>query len=202
MKKTIGIVDYGVGNLSSVAHAFRSLDYRCRVSSDRQALDECDMIILPGVGAFPTAMSALHACDLAEWVKETARSGRAMLGLCLGMQLLADSSLENGLTAGLGIIPGQVVPLGTGRWHVGWNSIEVPKAQDLLMPSDGKSFYFNHSFFFDAPGEYLLCRSRLDKAFTVGVRRGNVVGLQFHPEKSQDAGRKLLRALVEGLTHA
>ena len=201
-RKTIGIADYGVGNHTSVQRAFQELDYRSRISNNRQVLAEVDLIVLPGVGAFPAAMSALHAFGLIEFLRERARSGQPIVGLCLGMQLLADESLEHGVTAGLGLIPGQVVPLEPAGWHIGWNTIETVNGDKLLLPSDGESVYFNHSYVFQAPKEYQVCVSRLDRPFTVGVRRGNVVGLQFHPEKSQSAGRTMMRNLVEGLTRA
>lgn len=201
-RKTIGIIDYGVGNHASAWRAFHALEHRCRVSKDRELLSECDLLVLPGVGAFPVAMSALHEHGLVEYLRSQARMGKPIIGLCLGMQLLADSSLEHGLTAGLGIIPGQVVPLPLERWHIGWNSIEVVNGDALLAPSDGQSVYFNHSYVFEAPSEYQVCVSRLGKPFTVGVRRGNVVGLQFHPEKSQSTGRAMLKNVVEGLCRA
>ncbi len=201
-RKTIGIVDYGVGNHASVLRAFQALEYRCRVSRSQDVLRESDLIVLPGVGAFPAAMAALHAFDLVAFLRERARNGHPMLGLCLGMQLLADESLEHCSTAGLGLIPGQVIRLAPARWHIGWNSIEVINAEELLMPSDGESVYFNHSYVFHAPREYQVCVSRLDQPFAVGVRRGSVVGLQFHPEKSQSVGRTMLKNVVEGLTRA
>lgn len=200
--RTIGIVDYGVGNHASVWRACQALGYRCRVSSDPAVLDATDALLLPGVGAFPAAMAALHAHDLVGYVQARARHGKPLVGICLGMQLLADASTEHGVTAGLGLIPGQVVPLDRARWHIGWNSIEVVNGDVLLAPSDGESVYFNHSYVFNAPPEYQACLARLDDRFVVGVRRGNMVGLQFHPEKSQAAGRALLRNVVEGLCRA
>jgi len=154
------------------------------------------------VGAYPAAMSALSACNLVGFLQERARAGQPIIGLCLGMQLLADVSQEHGVTTGLGIIPGRVVPLATDRWHIGWNTIEVVNGDDLLAASDRQSVYFNHSYEFQAPQEYRVCVSRLNRSFTVGVRRGKVVGLQFHPEKSQSVGRAMLKTLVEGLTRA
>jgi glutamine amidotransferase len=201
-RRTIGIVDCGVGNHASVWRAFHALDYRCRVSADRAVLGACDLLVLPGVGAFPAAMSALHERGLVEFLRDAARAGKPMVGLCLGMQLLADSSLEHGFTAGLGIIPGQVVPLQPERWHIGWNTVEVVNAEPLLLPSDGQSVYFNHSYVFNAPAEYQVCVARLGRPLTVGVRRGSVVGLQFHPEKSQGTGRAMLTNVVEGLCRA
>lgn len=201
-RKSIGIVDYGVGNHTSVQRALHSLNYRCRTSSDPAVLAESDLIVLPGVGAYPAAMSVLHKLGLVEFLREWAGGGKPIIGICLGMQLLAEQSQEHGITAGLGLIPGQVVALNPQHWHTGWNTIEVINADNLLVPSDGKSVYFNHSYIFKAPREYQVCIARLDQAFPVGVRRGNVVGLQFHPEKSQEAGRSMLKNLVEGLTCA
>lgn len=203
IRRTIGIVDYGVGNHASVLHAFQSLNYRCRVGRDPNMLAECDVLVLPGVGAYPAAMSALHARGLVEFLRERARSGMPIIGLCLGMQLLADESLEHGITAGLGLIPGTVRPLPGIEWHIGWNSLETDQSDLEMAPSDGESFYFNHSLMFDVPAAYQTAISRAQGSnFTVAVRRRNVVGLQFHPEKSQIAGKQLLHRLVEGICHA
>jgi len=117
----------------------------------------------------------------------------------LGMQLLADASEEHGLTSGLGLIPGTVRPFSQGRWHIGWNMIEAVGDDPMFRLSDRESMYFNHSYVFEAPAEYQACVARIERPFPVAVRRGNLVGLQFHPEKSQDAGRALLRDVVEGL---
>jgi glutamine amidotransferase len=198
-RRTIGIVDYGVGNHTSVWRALHALDYRCRVSSDPEVLSGTDLLLLPGVGAFPAAMAALHRHNLSGYLQEQAQQGRPLLGICLGMQLLADASTEHGVTAGLGLIPGQVRALEASRWHIGWNSMEVLHDEPLLKPSDGESVYFNHSYVFQSPPEYQVCVARLDEPFTIGVRRGNLLGLQFHPEKSQLAGRRLLRNVIEGL---
>lgn len=199
-RPVIGVVDYGVGNHTSVQRSFQNLGYRCRVSSDSELLEQSDLIVLPGVGAFPTAMSALQSRGLHKFLSEWASQGKGIIGLCLGMQLLAEESLEHGTTTGLGLIPGQVIPLESSRWHIGWNAIEAVNSDNLLLASDGESFYFNHSYVFIAPQEYQICLARLDKPFTAGVRRGNVIGLQFHPEKSQLAGQLMLKNLVEGLT--
>lgn len=196
---TAGLVDYGAGNIASVARALTGLGYRCRTSRDMETLGAADVMVLPGVGAFPAAMEALHRHRLVDFIQNQARRGQPVIGICLGMQLLADTSSEHRLTAGLGLIPGAVVPLGDARWHIGWNTIEVLGDEPLLKPSDAKSLYFNHSYVFEAPVEYRVGVSRLDSPFTVAVRRGNIVGLQFHPEKSQVAGRELLKNVIEGL---
>lgn len=209
---TAALVDYGAGNLASVARALTGLGWRCRISRDTETLVAADVLVLPGVGAFPAAMAALHQHHLVEVIQTQARRGQPIVGICLGMQLLADSSSEHQICAGLGLIPGQVLPLTAARWHIGWNSIEVLGDEPLLKPSDGQSLYFNHAYAFQAPAEYTVAVARIGAAaapgrapadtntpFTAAVRRGNIVGLQFHPEKSQIAGRELLRKVVEGL---
>lgn len=198
-RRTIGIVDYGMNNLASVWRALHGLGYRCRVSDKPAALDEADLLLLPGVGAFPAAMSALHEHGFVDYLQTQGRAGRPLVGICLGMQLMADVSMEHKLTEGLGLIAGQVDTLGRGRWHIGWNSMEVVRDDHLIKPSDGHSFYFNHSYVFHAPIEYQIGVARLEESIPTAVRRGNLVGLQFHPEKSQQAGRDLLRNVIEGL---
>lgn len=206
-RRTVGIVDYGVGNLASVWRALHAMGFRCRVSCDRSVLAETDALLLPGVGAYPAAMQALHRHDLVDFLQVQARAGKPMVGICLGMQLLADASTELQLTAGLGLVPGQVQALEPAhtRWHIGWNAMEVVGSDPLFTPSDGVSLYFNHSFVFQAPPEYTVGVSRVrlgGAAFPVAVRRNNLVGLQFHPEKSQQAGRALLQRVIHGVCDA
>lgn len=201
-RRTIGIVDYGVGNHASVWHTLHALDYRCRVSSDVKVLGACDLLLLPGVGAFPPAMEAVHRHDLVGFLRDQARSGQPFVGICLGMQLMADASSEYGQTAGLGLIPGIVSPLVQASWHTGWNTIEAVGADPLLRGVDGQSVYFNHSYVFEAPAEYRIGVARLRDPLTIAVRRANMVGLQFHPEKSQGTGRAILRSVIEGLCDA
>ena len=202
-RKTLAIVDYGFGNHSSVLHTFQSLGHRCRVTNNREILVAADLLVLPGVGAFPSAMSALHKLGLVTFLCELAGQGKPLIGLCLGMQLLADKSLENGLTEGLGLIPGTVRALPSMEWHIGWNTLENVLPDPMMASSGGESFYFNHSYFFDVPAAYQAAVSHTNEcSFTVAVRRGNVLGLQFHPEKSQAAGKQLLLSAVEGLCDA
>jgi glutamine amidotransferase len=197
--RTIGIVDYGVGNHASVYRSLHGLGYRCRVSRDPEVLDQTELLLLPGVGAFPAAMEALHDCNLVGYLQQHARKGSPIIGICLGMQLLADGSDEHRFTAGLGLIPGRVTALAGEHWHIGWNTIEVLHRDALLQPSDGQSVYFNHSYVFDPPPEYRVGVARLSAPFTIAVRRERIVGLQFHPEKSQSVGRQLLSNVIEGL---
>lgn len=199
---SVGLVDYDVGNLASVERMLTSLDFHCRIGQDAAVLARADVLLLPGVGAFRAAMSGLQARELADFLKDAAKAGTPIVGLCLGMQLLADASLEFGRTAGLGLIPGEVVPLPQGGRHIGWNSINVVGGDDLLAASDGEVVYFNHTYMFVTEREYRTCTTTLGRTFTAGVRRGNVVGLQFHPEKSQDSGRTLLRNVIVGVACA
>ncbi len=199
IRRTIGIVDYGVGNHTSVARALQRLGYRCRISREAEVLDATDLLMLPGVGAFPAAMQALHGHGLVEYLLGKARAGKPIVGICLGMQLLADASNELGCTAGLGLVPGSVCALDQGRWHIGWNTLEVVRDDPMFRRADGQSFYFNHSFVFDAPAEYTAGVVRLERLIAVAVRRANIVGVQFHPEKSQGAGRQLLGSVIDGL---
>ena len=193
------VVDYGAGNVATVGRALQALGYRSRLVRDPAALERADVVVLPGVGAFASAMAALEQAGLAPALRERAARGRPLVGICLGMQLLAETSCEHRLTAGLGLIPGHVRALDTARWHIGWNRIEVLGADPLLAPSDGQALYFNHAYAFDAPREYVVGVARLQGPFTAAVRRGRVLGLQFHPEKSQLAGRELLRRVFDGL---
>lgn len=198
----IGIVDYGVGNHTSVWRTLYALGYRCKISSRPAELDQMDLLVLPGVGAFPAAMAAIHARGLADYLHAQAAADRPLLGICLGMQMLADSSTEYGHTQGLGLIPGTVRHIGPGWWHIGWNGIETNAADPLTGRSANQSFYFNHSYAVDCPAEYQLAHATQGRRFPVITRKGRIVGVQFHPEKSQEAGRRLLQDIIGGLCHA
>ena len=196
---TVGIVDYAVGNQNSVLRCVRQLGFRARISSLPDQLDEADVLLLPGVGAFPTAMERLHSIGLVVYLQQAAKLGRPLIGICLGMQLLAESSSELGHTPGLGLIPGSVEPIGEPRWHIGWNSLEVAEGYPLLHASDGDVMYFNHSYAFQGPEAFVAARSRVNEGsspLVSAIQRGSVWGLQFHPEKSQAPGLELLERLI------
>jgi glutamine amidotransferase len=191
-----------MGNHASVIHSLRSLDCRVRVSAEMGVLDRADVLVLPGVGAFPAAMEALHQRGLVDYLQQQARKQRPMIGICLGMQLLTSASHEFQYTSGLDIIPGEFVALSGAKWHIGWNTLECVGGDSLLQISDGQSFYFNHSYCYQGPAEYQVGLTRHPGPFASVIRRSNVVGIQFHPEKSQKAGRVMLRNFIAGLTHA
>lgn len=199
---TIGIVDYDMCNHASVAHSLRDLGFRVRISAETEVLDQTDVLVLPGVGAFPAAMQALHQRELVGYLQEQARELRPVLGICLGMQLLATASYEHEYTAGLDLIPGEVVAFADQGWHIGWNTLECAQADPLIQPSDGQAFYFNHSFYYQGPEEYQVAMARHPSPFAAVIRRGQVVGMQFHPEKSQTAGKLMLKNVIAGLVHA
>ncbi len=202
MPISIAIVDYGMGNQASVVHALRSLGFRVKLTASANELDEAQLLVLPGVGAFPAAMEVLHQKGLVSYLKESARYGRPLIGICLGMQLLMSGSHEHGYTEGLDLIPGEVVPFDGQSVHIGWNSLEFTRQTAPWAASDGEAFYFNHSYHLSAPEEYRVAVTRHRSEFTSALQRGKVVGLQFHPEKSQAAGKTLLKNLISELTHA
>ena len=201
-KRTIGIVDYGVGNHASVRQCLHRLGLRCRVTDDLLVLDGCDLLLLPGVGAFRLAMQSLQAKALDRFLIDQASRQKPIVGICLGMQLLTEASHEDGFTTGLGLIPGMAVPLLPLRWHIGWNTVEQVREDPLFQDNTGQEFYFNHSYVYQGPEEFQVCRTHWGNAFASVIRRNKIVGTQFHPEKSQKAGHTFLREIVDGLCDA
>lgn len=198
--RTVGIVDYGMGNHASVVHSLRELGFRVRTSCVPSELDHVDVLVLPGVGAFPAAMKVLHERGLVTYLQEQARLRRPIIGICLGMQLLVSASHEHEYTVGLELLPGEFKPFADHGWHTGWNTLECSDDDPLFRQSNGQAFYFNHSFKYEGPAECWVAVTRHHEAFASVIRRGNVVGMQFHPEKSQAAGRAMLKNLVEEVT--
>ena len=197
----IAIVNYGMGNLGSVRRAFEELGADPLIANHPSALYDVNRIVLPGVGAFAEGMAHLNQGGWSEALREVVSvQGKPLLGICLGMQMLADEGHEGGVIPGLGLIPGQVRRLDKLGCelripHVGWN--EVCYAQDDVLfdgIQDASDFYFVHSYaFVPQDREHLLATVPYGIDLTSVVRRGNVFGCQFHPEKSSKAGRRLLR---------
>ena len=199
---SVGVVDYGIGNHASVVHSLRDLGFRVLVSAKTLDLESTDILLIPGVGAFPAAMQALQHRGLVDYLKQQATRQRPIVGICLGMQLLTSGSNELGYTTGLNLIPGEVVALTSSKWHIGWNKLECISSDPMLQASNGEQFYFNHSFCYQGPSEYQACITHHQTPLVAVIRKGNVFGVQFHPEKSQLAGRKFLKDLFLGLIHA
>ena len=201
----IAIVDYGVGNLFSLASSLRALGLESTVTGDPGAIRAADKVILPGVGAFGDAKARLDESGLAPVLREEAER-KPLLGICLGMQLLFDRSFEYGEHPGLGLVPGQVADLREKLAdktlkvpHMGWNSLEILRDDPLFKYfRNGEYVYYVHSFYAKDCAGSTLAVSRYGNVPVTGVvRRGNVYGAQFHPEKSGDAGLRLLRAFGE-----
>jgi imidazole glycerol-phosphate synthase subunit HisH len=194
---TIGIVDHGMGNRRSVEKALERVGARVALTADHGALRAADGLIVPGVGAFAAAMRAMRELGLDELVVERAGEGTPVLGLCLGMQLLFDASTELGGDRGLGLLPGQVVALEAADLkvpHIGWNEVAFTRSSPLLEGLGAHAaFYHVHSFVAvpDEEGD-VLGRGDYGGPFTSIVGRGDVYGVQFHPEKSSAAGLALL----------
>jgi glutamine amidotransferase len=200
----IGVVDYGMGNLRSVSKALESLGFRTLVSGDPKALSPCRGIVFPGVGAFRDCMGNVARQGLLPFLREYLASGRPFLGICVGMQMLFSESEEFGRHEGIGFFRGKVVrfppdmPGGGGGVlkvpHMGWNEVEVTGDSPVLrgIPS-GTYFYFVHSYYAapEDPGT-VACRTTYGVPFAAAVERGNRLAVQFHPEKSQSAGLRLL----------
>ena len=197
----VGIINYGMGNIGSVARALSLLDADPVVLEEPDEFDRVDRVILPGVGAFSAAMANLHDRGWVEAIdRNVKRGGQPFLGICLGMQLLADESEENGVTAGLGLVPGRVVSLSKKNIreripHVGWNEVSPVNDKSLLAEiPPGTDFYFVHSYVFDpADDGDIAAVTNYGARFVAAVERGNVSGAQFHPERSADTGARLLR---------
>lgn len=199
----IAIIDYGVGNLYSLSSSLKYLGLNCRVTNKKEELLAAEKIILPGVGAFGDAMGRLVEAGLVETVRERAER-KPLLGICLGMQLLFDKSYEYGEHEGLGLIKGAVAPLAADIDpdlkvpHMGWNRLEIVKDDPIFKYfKNGESVYYVHSYYAKNCLESTLGISEYDVPVTGLVREGCVYGAQFHPEKSGDAGLRLLRAFAE-----
>ena len=195
----IAVVDYGMGNRRSVEKALEHVGARATITRDRDVLASADGLVVPGVGAFPRAMSNLNELGLCDVIIERGVAGLPVLGICLGMHLLFERSAEFEPTAGLGLIAGEVTPLRTAGLrlpHIGWNRVEFTRPSSLTesLPADGAFFYHVHSLVpRPADDEDVLAISEYGERFVTAVQRGAVFGVQFHPEKSSTHGLALLR---------
>lgn len=200
----IGIIDYGIGNLRSVEKAFTAQGLEAFVSRDPDALNRADKLVLLGVGAFGYAVDSLRALGFDQLVTESAASGKPILGICVGLQMMFDEGHEFGIHRGLGLFKGQVVkfPPDLHVPHIGWNQVHIEESgvdHPLLAGLDNESFfYFVHSYYV-SPGDNSCVIGTTDYGIRYATicARENVMGIQFHPEKSQNTGLRLLRNFAE-----
>ncbi len=198
----IAIIDYGVGNLFSLSHSLQKIGAESVITDDKNLIESAEKLILPGVGAFGDAARKLKESGLDGFIKEQAKGGKPLLGICLGMQLLFDKSYEYGEHEGLGLIKGAVVPLsdyvsGLKIPHMGWNSLKIVSDSAILKNLKQSDYvYFVHSYFAKCE-EGLSATANYGIDVTAAVNKGNIYGTQFHPEKSGANGLKILKAFAD-----
>lgn len=200
----IRIIDYGVGNLFSLKSSLRAIGIDADYTGNPAEIRKADKLILPGVGAFRDAREALRSTGLDRVVQEEAGKGKPLMGICLGMQMLFDRSYEYGEYEGLGLIPGEIVPM-EGRIpkdlpipHIGWNELMLKQPSPLMKnTANGDYVYFVHSYYAETTAEYVIATTDYGVEMTAAVQKDNVYGCQFHPEKSSEVGLSILKAFCE-----
>lgn len=199
----VAIIDYGAGNLSSVKKALDYLGAESEITQDKDKIMSASHVILPGVGSFGDAMKSMEERGLVDTVKNAAHSGKPFLGICLGLQLLFESSEESESVEGLGLIKGKIVQIprdnGLKVPHIGWNSIEIKQKDGIFSGIDnGSYFYFVHSFYLkDAEKKAVAATTEYGVGIECAVQKGNLCATQFHPEKSSRLGLKLLENFLK-----
>ncbi|EAC7885788.1 imidazole glycerol phosphate synthase subunit HisH [Listeria monocytogenes] len=197
----IVIIDYDTGNTKSISKALDFIGLQNKISSDATEISQADGVILPGVGAYPEAMKELTRRGLDKTLKEIAATGKPILGVCLGMQLLLESSNEHSFTKGLGLIPGHVEKLPEKPKfavpHMGWNQLEIKRTTPLTKQLDREYVYYVHSYYANCPEEYIIVTSGYSIEVPGMINNGNIYGAQFHPEKSGQIGLEILKGFKE-----
>ncbi len=195
----IVVIDYNIGNVRSVCNAFRHIGCEVKLSCEFEDIKTANGLVLPGVAAFGYAVNALG--PLAEQVKEVALSGKPLLGICVGYQILFETSTEHGKHKGLGLIRGSVIPIPSGKVipHMGWNSVKIPGDMKLLAGfGKQKNFYFAHSYYADITDrDARIAYTDYGFDMSASVQKANIYGTQFHPEKSGQAGLEILRNFAQ-----
>ncbi len=203
MRKEIVLIDYGLGNIRSLVNAFHLLDVNVIVSNDIEVIKSSKVIVLPGVGAYEDAMKSLISLGLSDLIVSLVKNGDVkILGICLGMQLLAGYSTENGFHSGLGLIPGYVDKLDLSQHqlpvpHVGWNSLIHDNSSFYTEISADSSVYFVHSYHLITNPEIVNARVNYGIDLVASVNSNNIFGVQFHPEKSSEVGLSILRNFIK-----
>lgn len=189
------LVDYRTSNLLSISKALKQVGAEVELTQDAEQIVKADKLVLPGVGSFGAAMRNIETLGIKDALVNFGKSGKPMMGICLGMQLLFSVSFEQGIYDGLALIPGEVVAFNSSVKvpHMGWNQVEFKKPSRLFCDlSDGQYAYFVHSYYVKPNDEYVAGETNYGLAFPSVVERGNIFGIQFHPEKSQSFGLKIL----------
>ena len=200
----IGIIDYGLGNIFSLRSSIRAIGEEVTVTGDADEIRACDKLLLPGVGAFRDAANLLADTGLDTVIKEEAAHGKYILGICLGMQLLLEKSYEYGEWGGLGLIPGAIRPIKEAIAEdllipqIGWNALTLYHDHPIFADTgQGDYVYFVHSYYADAAPEHVIATTEYGAALTAAVAKDNVIGCQFHPEKSGPVGLKILKRFCD-----
>ncbi|MEI5994889.1 imidazole glycerol phosphate synthase subunit HisH [Candidatus Enterococcus mansonii] len=200
------IVDYDTGNTKNVQKALDYVGLENKLSADPQEIRQAKGLILPGVGAFSLAMEELQRRDLVKVIQEVAQNGLPILGVCLGMQLLLEGSMENGFTNGLGLIEGLCEKLPEDSVfpvpHMGWNELMVTKETELTRKINGQFVYFVHSYYADCEPNVIDALTQYSIKIPAMISKGNIYGTQFHPEKSSEVGLEILKGFKEVVEHA
>ncbi len=201
MEKKIAIIDYGMGNLKNVRNAFNFLGYDAEITGNYKNIENADYLILPGVGGFKDAMLTLGQKKLIEPIKDTIAAGKRFLGICLGMQLLFETSEEFGYTEGLGVLKGKVIKFDHSVIplipHIGWNDIEIlEQTKEFNGIKNNSFFYFLHSYYCVPEEDIIAAVCDYYGKFTACVKKDNIFACQFHPEKSHTAGLALLKNFI------
>ncbi len=201
----IAIIDYGVGNIFSLCSSFKYIGADAKLTSDEGEVRRADKILLPGVGAFSDAAAKLRACGMWDVILDECAKGKPLMGICLGMQMLFEKSFEYGEHRGLALIPGEVVPIAPvvpknyKIPHIGWNALHFKGEKSPLFKyvNEGECVYFVHSYYATGCASDTIATCEYSAELTAAVQRGNVMGTQFHPEKSGEVGLNILRGFIE-----
>jgi glutamine amidotransferase len=194
------ILDYKVGNLDSIQRGLARASIEAEITSDPATIEAADLLILPGVGAFGDAINDLRNTGLVPLIERHVQQGKPLVGVCLGMQLLFEASSEFGWHKGLGFLPGTVEKLEVERKipHMGWNALTIQKDDPIVSRiQDGDYVYFVHSYYAKTTQDVIIASTDYDVTIPAIVRKDNVIGMQFHPEKSGEVGLRLLQTLQE-----
>ena len=201
--KNIAVINYGAGNITSIVKVLKSLGHRIVVVDEGNKPENVDLILIPGVGAFASAMMYLKKIKGDVYINSHIKAGKPVIGICLGMQLFASSSTEFEKTLGLNIIPGEVNSIRNSKINVGWKKITVNSSDSLFLEFNNKYYYFNHSYMFYCDNKFILAQVSCTPGDELPaiIKKDKIVGLQFHPEKSQKNGAYMLGKLIENLCY-